>query len=224
MYRENLSIGEYYHVFNRGTRKQDVFIDDQDYTRFLFVILYFQSLLTFTNPAFYTHQYAKRGYFESGGNTREKISENRGVELVSFCLMPNHFHLLLREVSEGGIARYMQRVQNAYSKYFNARYSSSGHVFQGPYKMVHVIDNDQLLHLSAYIHRNPLELTATDGHRMSITDGLSYEWSSLQDYCSVNRWGQLISQDVILDQFKDTHGYAHFIRTHSSKSMHDAAL
>ena len=72
--------------------------------------------------------------------------------------MPNHFHLILQEVKEGGISQYMQRVLNAYTKYYNKKYEISGHLFQGPYKSVHIKDDPQLLYLSAYIHNNVREL------------------------------------------------------------------
>ena len=83
---------------------------------------------------------------------------SRYVELVSFAFIPNHFHLIVHEKKENGISQYMQRILNAYTKYFNAKYKKTGHLFQGPFKAVHTESNEQLLHLSAYIHRNPERL------------------------------------------------------------------
>ena len=147
----------------------------------------------------------------------EKISENRFVELVSFCLMPNHFHLLVKEVAEGGIAKYLQRIQVGYTIYFNTKYSASGHVFQGRYKSVHVKDDRQLMHLSAYIHRNPRELAGWKGKEFE------YPWSSLQDYTGANRWGGLLATDIIASRFDATpkSNYADFVKTSPAKMLEE---
>ncbi len=145
----------------------------------------------------------------------EKILSERFVELTAFCLMPNHFHLLLHERQEGGISRYMQRVLVAYTKYFNTKYAASGHVFQGRYKTVHVEDNEQLLYLSAYIHRNPRELKAWKGKEEH------YPYSSLQDYIDKNRWGGLLATDIITEQFETgpNSNYRDFVRTSTAKDF-----
>jgi putative transposase len=131
--------------------------------------------------------------------------------------MPNHFHLILREVEEGGIARYMQRVLNGYTKYYNAKYETSGHLFQGPYKAVHVADNDQLLYLSAYIHRNPRELHDWKNREHQ------YRWSSYQDYVAENRWEGLLSTSLVVEQFDSKEAYRKFVETSSAKAT-DAEL
>ena len=131
--------------------------------------------------------------------------------------MPNHFHLLLREKEEGGIGRYMQRVLVGYTKYFNAKYETAGHLFQGRYKAVLVKDDDQLMHLSAYIHRNPRELKAWKGKEER------YPYSSLQDYVDKNRWGNLISPDIIAGRFANTpdSNYRDFVRSSPAKLSDD---
>jgi putative transposase len=143
--------------------------------------------------------------------------DGRTVELVAFCLMPNHFHLLVKEVEEGGVASYMQRVLGGYTKYFNTKYEASGHVFQGPYKAVHVKDDNQLLYLSAYIHRNPRTLEAWRAREFD------YPWSSLSDFTTANRWGGLIAPDIITGQFEQTKNsnYADFVRTSTAKLLEE---
>jgi putative transposase len=141
----------------------------------------------------------------------KKIIKNRYVELISFCIMPNHFHLILKEEKEGGIAQYMQRVLNSYTKYYNTKYQKTGHLFQGPYKAVHIEDNRQILYLSAYIHRNPKELNSW------MNKEEQYFYSSYQDFIGVNRWGKLLSFDIILGQFKNKKEYNTFVKTSSSK-------
>lgn len=150
----------------------------------------------------------------------ENILKNRYVELVEFCLMPNHYHLIVREVKEGGIATYMQRVADGYTKYFNTKHQQSGYVFQGPYGAVHVKDDRQLTYLSAYIHRNPREL------REWKDKEFEYPWSSLQDYTKANRWGGLIVPDIIAGQFDATSksNYADFVRTSTAKTFEEELM
>jgi putative transposase len=127
------------------------------------------------------------------------------VELTAFALMPNHFHLIVYEAKEGGISKYMQRVQESYSKYFNKKYGKSGHLFQGPFQAVHIKDNNQLLHLSAYIHRNPREIKQWKNkeHR--------YTWSSFMDYLEENRWSDLLKHKIITEQFSGYKDYKKFV-------------
>ena len=150
-----------------------------------------------------------------------KIVGTRSVELVNFCLMDNHFHLTVRELKDGGISKYMQRIQNAYTKYFNAKYRRKGHLLEAPFKAVHVKNNVQLLHLSPYIHRNPREMREWRGKEES------YRWSSLCDCIVKNRWGRLLSLHIILEQFGKTvgeqqRGYKKFIETSTAKSRENS--
>jgi len=207
-----IAVGEYYHIFNRGAHKNTIFKDKYDWVRFLFNILYSQSSATFPNKSRITKSFSSEAGFSGTGHI-ETILQTRGVELIAFCLMPNHFHLIVKEMNESGIASYMQRIQNAYTKYFNEKYHSSGHVFQGRYRSVHVKDDRQLTYLSAYIHRNPREL------RKWKNKEFEYPWSSLQDYTKANRWGGLIVPDIIASQFGMTKNsnYADFVRTSTAK-------
>lgn len=205
--------GEYYHLYNRGVQKQEIFFDERDYVRFLFLILYFQSLHSVTNVGLHTSNFIKHSVFNISKKQREKIISERRVALASFCLMPNHFHLLVYEKDPGGIARYMQRILNAYTKYINTRYKKSGHLFQGPYQAVHVGSNEQLLHLSSYIHRNPRELTHWKNREER------YPWSSYQDYISDNRWEELLENGIVLEQFSDKNACAEFFRTSTAKEF-----
>ena len=206
-----IAVDEYYHVFNRGNNKQTIFLDERDWTRFLFLILYLQSPLVFQNLSRPISYFVENRAFNISSVDLAEIVRDKYVGLISFALMPNHFHLILHESTEGGIARYMQRVLCAYTKYFNTKYQKSGHLFQGPYKAVHVTDNEQLLYLSAYVHRNPRELPDWKNKEQT------YPWSSYQDYVKENRWDQLLTQHIILDQFKDKKEYSDFLKSSSAK-------
>jgi putative transposase len=207
----NIASGEYYHILNRGNNKQVIFLDDYDWSRFLFLILYFQSPVVLDHVSRQAFNFVKNKNFNISEQDQTEIVKKRLVELVNFALMPNHFHLTVRQVKENGIAQYMQRVLCAYTKYFNTKYKKSGHLFQGPYKAVHVENNNQLLYLSAYIHRNPREIKKWKNKEQD------YPWSSYQDYVKENRWGQLIQQDIILEQFCDKKDYEKFLQTSTAK-------
>ena len=152
--------GEYYHIFNRATIKQVIFHDFGDYARFLFLILYLQAPIKILHIGRLVKDFTKCCGQSSALTTgyEEEVMKKRMIELVAFCLMPNHFHLIIKGLEEGGIATYMHRVLTAYAKYYNTKYNKSGHVFQGPYRAVHIKDDRQLLYLSTYIHRNPSEI------------------------------------------------------------------
>jgi putative transposase len=153
--------------------------------------------------------------FNSDRKIKDEIITGRFVELTSFCLMPNHFHLLVKEVEENGIARYMQRVLNSYTKYYNTKYGKSGHLFQGPYKAVLVENNNQLLYLSTYIHRNPRQL------KEWLNKENIYPWSSYQDLVNKNRFEKLLVFNIINGQFKNKKEYDEFIKTSPAKLLED---
>ncbi|MCX6755686.1 MAG: transposase [Candidatus Nomurabacteria bacterium] len=209
-----ISVGEYYHILNRGVNKQIIFHDKNDYSRFLFLILYFQSPVNFQNIG----RISKDIFVQHSVLNIDKIIKDRYVELISFCLMSNHFHLIVKEEVEGGISQYMQRVLNAYTKYFNKKYQKSGHLFQGPYKAIHIIDDTYLLHLSAYIHRNPREIK--DWFKKEE----EYLWSSYQDFIKENRWNNLLVPNIILEQFKNKEDYKKFVNTSTTKIIEDEII
>lgn len=205
--------GEYYHVYNRGNNKQTIFNDNRDWIRFLFLILYFQSSEHFNNLSRQISYYVKNRVFNI-----KTISKNHYADLICFTFMPNHFHLLVRELKEKGISKYMERVQKAYTKYFNTKYKKSGHLFQGPFQIIHIKDNRQLLHLSAYIHSNCKEMKQWRFKKHQ------YPWSSYQDYLEKNRWREFLKPSIILDQFSTPKEYKNFVDTSGAKLELDERL
>jgi putative transposase len=202
----SITPGEYYHVLNRGVRKQLIFHNSRDYSRFLFLILFLQGEFVTTNTARHVTSFIDKDNFAVSENSKLSLIATRKIELVNFALMPNHFHLTLFEKTEGGIAKYMQRILNAYTKYYNAKYAISGHLFQGKFKRIHVESNDQLLYLSTYIHKNPTEIKGW------ANKANKYPWSSYQDYVLENRWGELLARDIILEQFNSPGEYQRHVK------------
>jgi len=207
--------GEYYHIFNRGNNKQNIFSDNRDWIRFLFLVLYFQSPVSFENISRPVSYFVKHRVFNINNQITEKLIANRYAELACFAFLPNHFHLIIRENKENGISQYMQRILNAYTKYFNTKYEKAGHLFQGPFKAVHVESNEQLLHLSAYIHRNPRETKEWKNNEHF------YPFSSYQDYFQKNRWGKLLENRIIMDQFSSGEDYKKFTDKSGTKKETD---
>jgi len=208
---ENFAPNEHYHIFGRGTNKEKIFIDDQDKARFIFLITHLQSPTKVHNITWYTDNFIKNGIFGIKDEKQDEILKKRNIKLIAFALMGNHFHLLIQNLEDGIASVYMHRILTAYSKYFNAKYNKKGHVFEGPFRAVHIKGNDQLLHLTSYIHKNPKEI---ESWKNSFD---RYPYSSYQDYIGLNRWGHFLSTEIILKQFKDQLKYKDFVTTSTAK-------
>lgn len=183
--------GEYYHVFNRGVMRIPIFTNTVDYKHFMHAVLYYQ--VDGPKPRF--------SFFDPKKHT---LSQNKKiVNIISYCFMPNHFHFLLQQVRAGGITEFMSKLSNSYTKYFNTKYKRDGHLLQGTFKSVFVETNEQLLHLSRYIHLNPLV-----GYLVKRLD--DYPWSSFHEYIN-DTLIQVCDKDIILNQFKSRAAYEQFV-------------
>jgi putative transposase len=201
---------EIYHIYNRGNQKQKLFYSDRDFIRMLFLILLFQSPKKFRNIS------RRVDYFNDEKDFKveyEEVIQGRFVELINFCIMPNHFHLTVKNLTDDGIPKYLHRIQNAYGRFFNAKRDKTGHVFQGTYKAKHISSDRQLQYVSAYIHKNPLEISDETSYK-------SYRWSSYQDYVYRNRWDELLKTGIILDGFQNN-TYKNFITSSPAKTPLD---
>lgn len=163
--------GGYYHLYNRGAGRGNVFEDEKDCSTFLYL---FKKYL---EPGFQEDRYhPKTG--EVVPFTPDFVYED--LDLLAFCLMPTHFHLLVRNKTEYGATKLMRRIVSGYVRYFNERYGLSGRLFQGVYKAVRIYTEEQLLHVSRYIHLNPKDLL-TEGQILP-----DYSYSSYPVY--LGRW------------------------------------
>lgn len=200
MNRAPFGIGEWYHCYTRGVDKRKTFQTTSDYHRFM-QLLY----LANTSSVIHRSDIRKRG--------DEIYAVQRAAPLVSiaaFCIMPNHFHLLLQEINEGGIAKFMQKVGTSYAMYFNIKNARVGNLFIKPFRSKHVNDDEYLQHLARYIHLNPAELFEPrwkEGRvqNMSLLEKqlLEYRYSSLMDHAGHQRAARAILDQNTVDVLRE---------------------
>ncbi len=163
------SVGEYYHVYNRGVEKRDIFMTNADRMRF-------QKLLYLAN--------GEKPYVFRLVQGQPLYSLDRGdprVAIGSYVLMPNHFHILVRETKEGGLSTFMEKLGTGYTMYFNKVNKRVGPLFQSRFKARHVDRDEYLKYLFAYIHLNPVKMIDPDWKQNGITDKEAAK-SFLKDY------------------------------------------
>lgn len=145
--------GEWYHCFNRGVDKRRVFLEKTDYDRFLALLYYANS----PNPVSLEH--IGRGRTSPLFGQEKALSDDeRLVDVGAFCLMPNHFHVIVREKEEGGLTSFMRKVGTGYTMYFNQKNERTGSLFGGKFKAKHITDDRYLKRVINYVHANPAEL------------------------------------------------------------------
>lgn len=193
--------GEYYHVYNRGVALQPTYSSKREYERFLLCLSYYR----FNNLPFKLSRLLQipNDEREATMASLEKTND-KAVELIAFCLMPNHFHILIKQISEGGISKFMKQITDSYTRYFNTKNERVGPLFQGTFKAVHVENDNQLIHLSRYIHLNPLV-----SYVVRESDFLDYPWSSLKNYLDDDY--SLVNPTIVLDNFKTPKDYLKFV-------------
>lgn len=172
----------YYHLYNRGVAKQNIFLDEKDYKTFLSYLKFYLNPRIFEKSIFPSKQL--NNYFGE-------------VVLLSYCLMPNHFHFLLYQDKSTSITSFMRSLMTKYSRYFNTKYKRVGPIFQGKLKAVSVTSEEQFTYLSKYIHRNPLPILP------ARSDLAGYKYSSYQNYLRLfdQEWVKI---DEILNLFSKT--------------------
>ena len=183
--------GEYYHIFNRGNGKMNIFEDTADYYFFL------SRLEEYLFPT------RRRASSATLARYERKSFPEGAFSLVCYALMPNHFHFLLRQNDETSLSEFMRSVSTGYSKYFNKKYTRVGSLFQDQFKAVPVRSNDQLLWLSAYIHQNPKVARLVE----SLDD---YEYSSYKEYMA-HLSNPLCEKGIMLEQFSNIKAYREFV-------------
>ncbi|OGN01260.1 MAG: hypothetical protein A3I26_02585 [Candidatus Yanofskybacteria bacterium RIFCSPLOWO2_02_FULL_43_10] len=181
---------EYYHFYNRGNSKQAIFLDSKDYDRFIKLLFICNSR---KNVSF------RVDIVEKGIDVWDFNREDPLVSICSWVLMPNHFHLYIKALSNNGPALFMLKIGTAYAKYFNAKYNRTGSLFEGKFKSVHVENDMQARYLFSYIHLNPVKIIQPTWKEEGIKDKKAaikfvenYRYSSFKDWAGSERKESLI--------------------------------
>jgi putative transposase len=183
----------YYHIFHRGIEKKKVFLDNQDYRMFLYYLkVYLQ------DPKDLLIKYPQLPPRLQAKNLTSQIT------LIAYCLMPNHFHLLLQQSTKDAISKFMKQLLNAYTFYFNKKYERTGAIFEGRYKATRISSDDLLIHVARYIHLNPVVAKL-------VNDPGTYKWSSQKDYLT-DKNKSFVNPKTVLSFFKTIRDYQNFVK------------
>lgn len=218
MNRIKPSTGNIYHIYNRGVEKRKVFLNKEDYFRFIHDLFEFND----ENPTVNFHYYLKPNGRESAqsievGLPKIKIKKEPRkllVELMAFCLMPNHFHLMARQLKDDGITEFMRKLGSGYTNYFNLKNHRVGPLMQGKYKFALVKNEEHFIHLPYYIHLNPLDMAAPEWRERKIENYNraikfleNYRWSSFQDYIGKKNFPSVTQREFLMEFFDGSENY-----------------
>ena len=183
---------DFYHVLNRGVEKRNIVKNDKDRLRFLHDLYVFNDAQAAPN-----YILLKRH--------EEQQKRSCLVRVHAFCLMNNHYHLLLSEVEEGGISRYMQKLNMGYAKYFNEKYERVGTLWQGKYRKILIERDAHFMYIPYYIHLNPLDYSFPEWREGKVQNAQKaleslrhYRWSSHLDYLGIKNFPSISDRKEIL--------------------------
>lgn len=180
---------QYYHIINRSIAQYIIFNDAQDYLRIIELI----DLCRFTE---FTYKYSDflelTDQFRTQFVDRLKTKSPKLVDIIAYCIMPTHIHLILKQNEEGGISKYMAKVLNSYTRYFNSRHHRKGPLWEGRFKNILIENDEQMLHLTRYIHLNP----TSAGLVKKLED---WEFSSYHEYVNNSKNNTICDYKTIIN-------------------------
>ena len=218
---------EIYHVLNRGVDKKQIFLDKQDYSRFIHDLYEFNDQDR-TGLNFYKFRdYVKNGKISKLNKKPRKLL----VDILAFCLMPNHYHLMVSPKMNNGIPQFMKKLNAGYSKYFNQKYERVGTLFQGRYKKILITDNTHFLHLPFYIHFNPLDISHSEWRENKISNPKtaleflkSYRWSSHLDYLGIKNFPSVLNMKHLKEIFGSNGDYQKLVENYLKEIQIDPEI
>lgn len=192
----------YYHIYNRGVELRPIFTEKRDYQYFWKILSYYR----FSNFSL-SFSKIKRLTLEDRDKLLKSLKKQNKLlaETLCFCLMPNHFHLVLKQKMDNGISQFLSNLQNSYTRYFNKKHKRIGVLFQGTFKAVLIETEQQLLHLSRYVHLNPYSSAVVK----NLNKLFLYPWSSLSQYFN-NQLG-FCQTETIKTSFPQPQDYKNFL-------------
>lgn len=210
--RTPLIQGEFFHIYNRGNSKQEIFLDNEDYERFIKLLYLCNSEYNINFREDIVKKHIDAFDFERG---------NLIVYIGAWVLMPNHFHIYISSPKQGlglnelAVTKFMHKLSTSYSKYFNKKYNRTGKLFEDKFKSIHITKENQAKYLFGYIHLNPIKLIFPKWKEEGFKDIKkatsfldSYKWSSYADYGGVIRSeNKILSRENFLDYFSNTESF-----------------
>ena len=185
---------ELYHLLNRGVEKREIVLDDSDRLRFI------HDLFILNDSENVDPNHRLRDFYKPASERKCLVN------IHAFCLMPNHYHLLVSEVEEGGISLFMRKLNMGYAKYFNEKYERSGVLWQGTFRKILIRRDAHFLYIPFYIHLNPLDFSAREwrmGRVKNVGRALEYleeyRWSSFRDYMNIRSFPSLLNTSLLKD-------------------------
>jgi len=198
---------EVYHIYNQGQDKRPTFTDHREYSRALTAISFYRYKTSIKLSTFLNLPPDESEIFISS-----QLNEmHKQVAILSFCLMPNHFHFLVKQLNNNGISRFAGNFQNSYTKYFNTKRERKGSLFLDQFKAVRIETDEQLIHTSRYIHLNPYSSYVVK----TIKETLNYPWSSLREYVYPSI-SDISDKNLILSFFKNSNAFKDFVLDNAS--------
>lgn len=173
--------GEIFHILNRGVEKRKIFLDDEDYYRF------FHNLSDFNNKDLTLLSYVARRKYSSAIR-KPKGSKKKLVNVLCWCMMPNHYHILVQEIVDGGASIFSKKLSSGYTQYFNLKNDRSGVLFQGKSKIIQLKKDEHFIHIPYYILSNPIKLIEPNwkeeglkNYKRAVKFLDDYKWSGIID-------------------------------------------
>ncbi len=206
--KNNFVNNEVYHIYNRGVDKRVIFNNDDDHVRFIHDLYEFNN----KNKALNLNNVFKynKGTLEVGLPKIKRGKREVLVDILAYCLMDNHFHLMVRQKTDNGITEFMRKLGTGYTNYFNSKYKRNGALFQGKFKSILIKNDSHLMYLPIYIHLNPLDFKFPEWRNGAINEWKQaidfldhYRWSSFMDYVGKNNFPSLIYRDFLVSRVGD---------------------
>lgn len=222
--KENFAPGQYYHIYNRTIFNLPEFKNQKNAERLMQAFILANS--TKSSLAFDYLRNNKNILFEKAVEISQR--GERLADILCYVIMPDHYHLLLKEIREGGISNFVHKCNISVAKYINIKNNRTGPLFESLFKSKHISTDEYLLHLSLYIHLNPLDIISGRewrSHGLRNWDFvknqlLDYNWSSLKYFLNENYIDPVISgTEIIMEQFDDSKDYEKFLRSWSEDSL-----
>ncbi len=211
--RPQLVNNEIYHIVTRGVGDSLIFKDKGDHYRGIFSLYEFNT----KEPIVIRERRKQRKLSKASG---EQFSDTREllVEILAFYFMPNHIHLLVRQIKNNGITQFMRKFGAGYASYFNKKYDRKGHLFQGRFRAVHIKTDEQLKTVFVYIHTNGISLIEPKWKERGVENPEeiikfleNYKWSSYPDYIGKKNFPSVTKRDFLLGVMGEKEGCRKFI-------------